>query len=111
MSFIDTLYKEKKKMDDFNEEERSILISFMMLMGVSLLLTIMSLMQGAPMGVVVLTALSGWAVTFFSFLLAISTLSKYSKIRQLWIKLLGFIPIVLASLTIGILFMNNTITW
>ncbi len=98
-------------MDDFNEAERSILISFMMLMGVSLLLTIMSLMQGAPMGVVVLTTLSGWAVTFFSFLLAISTLSKYSKIRQLWIKLLGFIPIVLASLTIGILFMNNTITW
>ena len=105
-------------MEDFNEEERSILISFMMLIGISLLLGIMLAVQQSPgdggigiaIGMFILSVLSGLAVAVLSFFLAISTLAKYRKITQWWIKLLGFTPMVLASLTIGILFRNGTIS-
>ena len=104
--------------DDFNEEERSILMSFMMLMGISLLLVIMLVIQQSPgdggigiaIGMIILTAISGLAVSFLSFLLAINTIIKYSKITQWWIKSLGFTPIIIASLTIGTLFRNGSIS-
>ena len=105
-------------MENYNKEERSILMSLMMLMGISLLLAIILLIQQSPgdggigiaIAMVVLTALSGLAVTFLSFLLAINTLFKYRKITQWWIKPLGFTPIIIASLTIGTLFMNGSIS-
>ena len=104
--------------DDFNEEERSILMSFMLLMGISLLLGIMLAMQQSPgdggigiaIGMIILTTVSGLAVSFLSFLLAINTIIKYGKITQWWIKFLGFTPIIIASLTIGTLFMNGSIS-
>ena len=105
-------------MEDFNEEERSILMSFMMLMGISVLLGIILAVQQSPgdggigiaIGMFILSVLSGLAVAVLSFLLAISTLAKYKKITQWWIKLLGFTPIVLTSLTIATLFMNGSIS-
>ena len=112
------MVEERENMDGFNEEERSILISFMILMGVSLFLLIMLLIQQSPgdggigiaIAMVVMTTVSGLAVTFLSFLLAIASISKYKQISKWWIKLLGLIPFLLSSGYFGMLFMDGSIT-
>ena len=107
-------------MNNYNKDERFIVVSFMILLGFSLLTTLLFLIQEVPSGenamsvaigisfLIGITVLLG---VLLSFILSVATLFKYKMITKRWIKLLGLMPIIIASLYISMLFINGSISW